>query len=59
MLSRRLLRVKVVQMTYAHYQKGEESGQKAEKELFLSIAKSHEMYHDFLLLLVELKNFAD
>ncbi len=59
MLSRRLLRVKVVQMAYAHYQKGEVSIQQTEKELFHSIAKSHEMYHAFLLLLLELKNFAE
>ena len=59
MLSRRLLRVKVVQMAYAHYQKGEVSIQQTEKELFQSIAKSHEMYHAFLLLLLELKNFAE
>ncbi len=59
MLSRRLLRVKVVQMAYAHYQKGEVSIQQTENELFHSIAKSHEMYHAFLLLLLELKNFAE
>ncbi len=59
MLSRRLLRVKVVQMVYAHCQKGEVSIQQTEKELFHSITKSHEMYHSFLLLLLELKNFAE
>lgn len=59
MLSRRLLRVKVVQMAYAHHQKGEVSIQQTENELFHSIAKSHEMYHAFLLLLLELKNFAE
>jgi len=48
-----------VQMAYAHYQKGEVSIQQTEKELFHSIAKSHEMYHAFLLLLLELKNFAE
>ncbi|MBK3519351.1 transcription antitermination factor NusB [Carboxylicivirga marina] len=59
MLSRRLLRVKVVQMAYAHHQKGEVSIQQTENELFHSIAKSHEMYHAFLLLMLELKNFAE
>jgi N utilization substance protein B len=58
MLSRRLLRVKVVQMAYAHHQKGEVSIQQTENELFHR-AKSHEMYHSFLLLLLELKNFAE
>ncbi|WP_430816818.1 transcription antitermination factor NusB [Carboxylicivirga sp. RSCT41] len=46
-------------MAYAHYQKGEVSIQQTEIELFHSIAKSHEMYHSFLLLLLELKNFAE
>lgn len=59
MLSRRLLRVKVMQMAYAHHQKGESSIQQTEKELFHSITKSHELYHTFLLLLLELKSFAE
>ncbi len=59
MLSRRLLRVKVMQMVYAHYQKGDSSIDLAEKELFHSVAKSHEMYNALLLLLLELKGFAD
>ncbi len=59
MLSRRLLRVKVMQMAYAHYQKGESSIQQTEKELFHSITKSHELYHTFLLLLLDLKAFAE
>ncbi|WP_430810109.1 MULTISPECIES: transcription antitermination factor NusB [unclassified Carboxylicivirga] len=46
-------------MTYAHHQKGEVSIQQTENELFHSIAKAHEMYHSFLLLLLELKNFAE
>ncbi|MCU4166601.1 transcription antitermination factor NusB [Carboxylicivirga caseinilyticus] len=59
MLSRRLLRVKVMQMAYAHHQKGESSIQQTEKELFHSITKSHELYHTFLLLMLELKSFAE
>lgn len=48
-----------MQMAYAHYQKGETSIQQTEKELFHSIAKSHELYHAFLLLMLELKTFAE
>lgn len=59
MLSRRLLRVKVMQVVYAYSQRGEESIEKAEKELFHSISKSHELYHFMLLLLVELKAMAE
>ena len=58
MLSRRLLRVKVMQVVYAYYQKGESTLNKAEKELFHSISKSHELYHAQLLLLTELRNYA-
>lgn len=56
MLSRRLLRVKVMQMVYAYYKLGDSSVQKLEKELFHSISKSSELYHLYLLLLLELKS---
>ncbi|WP_244825972.1 transcription antitermination factor NusB [Carboxylicivirga linearis] len=46
-------------MAYAHHQKGESSIQQTEKELFHSITKSHELYHTFLLLMLELKTFAE
>ncbi len=59
MLSRRLLRVKVMQMAYAHHQKGESSIPQTEKELFHSITKSHELYHTLLLLMLELKTFSE
>jgi N utilization substance protein B len=55
MLSRRLLRVKVMQMVYAYYKNGDSSIQKVEKELFHSISKSFELYHLYLLLLVEIR----
>ncbi len=58
MLSRRLLRVKAVQMAYAFYKSGETSVARSEKELFRSISKSHELYHLFLLLLVDIQAFA-
>ncbi len=59
MLSRRLLRVKVMQVVYAYYQKGDNTLDKAEKELFHSISKSHELYHAMLLLLTELRNYGE
>ncbi len=59
MLSRRLLRVKVVQMVYAYYKTGDTDISKKEKELFHSISKSHELYHLFLLLLVEIHLYAE
>ncbi len=59
MLSRRLLRVKVVQMVYAYYKTGDTDISKKEKELFHSITKSHELYYLFLLLLVEIQSYAE
>ena len=59
MLSRRLLRVKVVQMVYAYYKTEDTDISKKEKELFHSISKSHELYHLFLLLLVEIHSYAE
>ncbi len=59
MLSRRLLRVKVVQMVYAYYKTEDTDISKKEKELFHSISKSHELYHLFLLLLVDIHSYAE
>lgn len=59
MLSRRLLRVKVMQMVYAYYNQGDVTLQQTEKELFLSISKSYELYHIYLLLLLELRLHED
>ncbi|HTO36129.1 MAG TPA: transcription antitermination factor NusB, partial [Flavobacterium sp.] len=58
MLSRRLLRVKVMQMVYAYHQCGDDSIKNIEKSLFHSISKSFELYHLLLLLLVELHKLA-
>ena len=58
MLSRRLLRVKVMQMVYAHQKKGEATIKETEKELFHSISKSFELYHLVLLLIVDIHAYA-
>ena len=59
MLSRRLLRVKVMQTVYGHFRGGDSSLQQAEKELFHSISKSHELYHLLLLLILEVRDLAE
>src|SRR5690554_7779623 len=58
MLSRRLLRVKVMQMVYAFNKNGDVSIPEMEKELFKSIAKSYELYHLFLLLITDIHAYA-
>ncbi len=59
MISRRLLRVKVLQMLYAYYKNDDRSLAKAEKELFFSIGKAYDLYHYLLLLLVDVAFIAE
>jgi N utilization substance protein B len=54
MISRRLLRVIVLQLLYAYYKNQDRTIAKAEKELFFSIGKAYDLYHYLLLLIVEL-----
>lgn len=58
MLSRRLLRVKVMQLIYAHTQQGDLNYKSVENELFRSISKSLELYHFILLLPLALRRLA-
>lgn len=58
MLSRRLLRVKVMQMVYGFNQRGDTTIREMEKELFHSISKSYELYHLILLLLTDIHTIA-
>lgn len=59
MLSRRLLRVKILQALYAHYKSNSESIAHSEKQLFFSINKAYELYHYLFLLLVEIIDYAN
>ncbi len=58
MINRELIRLKVVQTSYSHYQKGGTDPLVAEKEMFLSLGKSYELYNYLLLLLVEIGRMA-
>ncbi|SMO44354.1 NusB antitermination factor [Saccharicrinis carchari] len=58
MLNRRLLRVKVMQILYAHYQHSETSIGNSEKELFHSISKSLDLYYLYILLILEVRDYA-
>lgn len=59
MLTRRHLRIKVLQNLYAFYQSEEQSLIRGEKELFNSIQKIQELYFLLLLLPVELRHQAE
>ena len=58
MISRRLLRIKILQVLFAHFRSENDSLNNLEKELFLSIEKSYQLYHLLLMLPEELADFA-
>ena len=59
MISRRLLRIKALQIAYAYHLSDNSSLIKAEKELLFSVGKSYELYHLVLLLLLEISSYAE
>lgn len=59
MLSRRLLRIKILQSLYAHYKAGDQSIGKSEKQLLFSIQKAYDLYHYLLLLIIEITGFLE
>jgi N utilization substance protein B len=54
MINRVLIRLKVLQIVYAYYQKGDLDVHGAEKELLRSLQKLYDLYHYLLLLITEL-----
>ena len=52
MINRELIRIKVVQLTYAYYQNGNRNLDVAEKELLFSLSKAYHLYHYLLALIV-------
>ena len=56
MINRIIIRVKVLLIIYAYYQKESNDLMSAEKELKRSIEKVYELYHHLLWLIVELTN---
>jgi len=52
MINRTIIRIKVLQVVYACYQKKSRDAAQGEKELMLSIQKSYDLYHYFFLLIL-------
>ncbi|MBR3123249.1 MAG: transcription antitermination factor NusB, partial [Prevotella sp.] len=52
MINRELIRIKIVQLTYAYYQNGNRNLDNAEKELLFSLSKAYDLYNLLLLLIV-------
>lgn len=58
MISRRLLRIKVLQSVYSHFKSGIDSLEKSEKELFFSIGKTYELYLSIYLLIMDIARYS-
>ena len=52
MINRELIRVKIVQLTYAYDQNGNNNVDAAEKELIFSLSKAYDLYNYLLELIV-------
>lgn len=52
MINRELIRIKIVQLTYAYYQNGNRNMDNAEKELMFSLSKAYDLYNYLLALIV-------
>ncbi len=59
MINRELIRLKVVQLSYAYYQNGNSNLDVAEKELTFSLSKSYDLYLYMLSLMVAVSNIAE
>lgn len=59
MISRRIIRTKVLQVLYSHYATEEQSLNNTEKELFFSIQKTYDLYHLIFGLLLEIADYAE
>ena len=58
MLSRRLLRIKVLQIYYSHNKVEGKTIRQSENDLLHSVNKSNELYHFLILLLFDVKDYA-
>jgi N utilization substance protein B len=59
MINRVLIRIKVLQIVYACYQKENNDLKVAENELLLSLRRTYDLYYYFLLLIVEITNLEE
>jgi len=59
MITRRLIRIKILQIVFSYLFSDGKTIHVAEKELFFSMHKFHELYHKMLYLMVDLKRYAE
>lgn len=59
MLSRRIIRIKVLQILYAHFKSVNATIQMSEKQLFHSLEKSYDLYLSIILFILEIQKLAE
>lgn len=59
MISRRIIRTKVLQVLYAYYSSEEKSINKSEKELLFCINKSYDLYHYLMALVIDIADYTE
>ncbi len=59
MISRRIIRIKVLQILYAFFTTPDTSINNTEKELFFSLQKTFDLYHYLMSLVIEIEKFAE
>jgi len=59
MISRRIIRTKVLQVLYAYYSSEDKSINNTEKELFFCIQKAYDLYHYLFVLAIEIADYAE
>jgi transcription antitermination protein NusB len=59
MISRRIIRIKVLQILYAFFTSPDKSINNTEKELFFSLRKTYDLYHYLLALPAEIVKYAE
>ncbi|MCK3683294.1 transcription antitermination factor NusB [Maribellus sp. YY47] len=59
MISRRIIRTKVLQVLYAYYSTEDKSINNTEKELFFCIHKAYDLYHYLFYLVIEIADYAE
>ncbi|MGM0619893.1 MAG: transcription antitermination factor NusB [Bacteroidota bacterium] len=59
MISRRIIRTKVLQVLYAYYSSPGKTLSNTEKELFFCIGKTYDLYHYLLALVIDIADYAE
>ncbi len=59
MISRRTIRIKVLQTLYSYYKRSNISLQQVERELFYSTERTYDLFHLLLILLIDIADYAE